>query len=139
MDQTISKLIKKYKTNDPFAIATSMNILIRFADLPEGTRGFYYRILRRRFIVLSNDLTDEWSRFVCAHELGHDRLHPGLNSFWLDAHSFTNPGKYERQANTFAIKLLTAGDSPQQEESIEEYFSRLNIPKTLTSLYIPSN
>ncbi|ETT32169.1 ImmA/IrrE family metallo-endopeptidase [Paenibacillus sp. FSL R5-808] len=135
MDSTIHKLVQKFKTNNPFEIANELNILIRYAELGEGTRGLYYRKLRRRFIVIDNGLNEIWQTFVCAHELGHDRLHPGLSQFWIDEHTFFNVGKFERQANTFAVKLLTHMIKQEQEEPLEHYLLRCGIPKELHKIY----
>lgn len=135
MDKLILKLIRRFKTNDPYEIASGLNILVRYADLDESTRGFYYRTLRRRFIVLNNNLDEQWMRFVCAHELAHDRLHPGLSQFWLDEQSFYNPGKYERQANKFAVKLLSTGDCIKSGESIRDMLLRNNIPPQMDKFY----
>lgn len=55
----------------------------------------YYRKMRRRCIVIHNNLDENWQRMVCAHELAHDQLHPGLNRFWLDQNAFFNTEKYE--------------------------------------------
>lgn len=128
MDELILNLIKKYKTNCPFELSRALGIHIRFMDLGEGTKGLYYRKLRRRFIVIHNELPLEWQRFVCAHELGHDRMHKGINRFFLEESSYFCPGKLERQANSFAVKLLLANSSPEQGESLEVYYSRLGIP-----------
>lgn len=132
MDQLIHSLIRKYKTNCPFQLAERLNISVWFCDLGDQTRGIYYRKLRRRFIAIHEGLDDPWKRFVCAHELGHDRLHPGLSRFWLDEHSFFNAGKFERQANKFAIRLLTAGDSPRRGESISDFLRRNNVPPEMS-------
>lgn len=136
MDDTIRKLIRKHKTNDPFIIANQLNINIWFQDLGESTRGIYIRKLKRRYIIIHNSLDEHWQRFICAHELGHDRLHPGLNRFWLDEHSFYNAGKYERQANKFAIRLLTANDYLLSGDSLTEFLSRNNIPPELSKFYL---
>lgn len=40
MDDIIHKLVRRFKTNDPFEIAKGLNILIRHAELDPGTRGF---------------------------------------------------------------------------------------------------
>lgn len=135
MDTTIHKLVRKFKTNDPFEIAKGLNILIRYAEFDEGTRGLYYRKLRRRFIVIHNGLDEQWQKVVCAHELGHDRLHPGISRFWLDEHTFFNAGKFEKQANVFALKLLTYSTTQDEDESFENYLLRCGIPKDLHKLY----
>jgi len=132
MDSMIRQLIRKYKTNCPFELANCLNINVWFRDLGKSTRGLYVRKLRRRYIVIHEGLDDQWKRFVCAHELGHDRLHPGLSRFWLDEHSFFHAGKFERQANKFAIRLLTAGDSPRRGESISDFLRRNNVPPEMS-------
>lgn len=136
MDHIIEKLVKKHKTNNPFEIARELNILIRYVRMDEGTRGLYFRKLRRRFIVIDSGLDENWQRVVCAHELGHDRLHPGLSRFWIDEHTFFNSGKYERQANLFAIRLLTYNIDILEGESQTSYFLRCGIPKELHNTFI---
>ena len=136
MNELILKLIRKFKTNDPFQIAKGLNIHIRYANFEDGTRGLYYRVLRRRFIVIHDQLDEPWQRFVCAHELAHDRLHPGLSRFWLDERSFFNAGKYERQANKFAIRLLTAGDTLRRGESISEFLRRNHVPEEMGKFFM---
>lgn len=135
MNELIYKLIRRFRTNDPYEIAQGLGIHIRFADLGEGTRGLYCKKLRRRFIVINEHLDENWRRFVCAHELAHDRLHPGLSRFWLDEQSFFNVGKYERQANKFAVRLLTAGDPPARGETIEALLQRNGIPEEMQMFY----
>ncbi|MFX3646137.1 MAG: ImmA/IrrE family metallo-endopeptidase [Paenibacillus sp.] len=94
--------------------------------------GGYYRRLRRRFIVIHNGLSEDWQRLVCAHEL--DRLHSGLSQFWIDEHTFFNMGKYERQANLFAIKLLTFSTKRIPGETQEAYLLRCGVPRQLHHL-----
>jgi len=135
MDKIIHQLVRRHKTNNPFVIAEGLKIHIRYADLGKGVRGFYRKTLRRRFIVIHEALSEEWQRFVCAHELGHDRLHPGLNRFWLDDHSLFNVGKFERQANKFAVRLLTSNDSLRRGESIGELLKRNGVPEEMQKFY----
>ena len=135
MDKTIRRLVKRFDTNDPFRIARGLNIHIRYADLDTSTRGLYYRALRRRFIVLNSNTTVFWQRFICAHELGHDRLHPGISRFWLDEHSFFSAGKLERQANQFAVRLLTALDKQGHGESVEQLLRRNGVPIEMAQYY----
>ncbi|KQY87049.1 zinc peptidase [Paenibacillus sp. Root52] len=134
MDDIVQGLIKQFKTNNPFEIAEQLNIHIRYSNLGSSTRGLYYRKLRRRFIVIHEDLSDPWKRFVCAHELGHDRLHPGISRFFIDEQSFFNAGKYERQANQFAVKLLSDGITPEPGETREQLLRRCSVPIELHNL-----
>ncbi|WP_219834967.1 ImmA/IrrE family metallo-endopeptidase [Paenibacillus sp. R14(2021)] len=135
MNEIISKLTRRFQSNDPFEIAAGLGIHIRFADLGPGTRGLYFKKLRRRFIVIHDQLDENWQRFVCAHELAHDRLHPGFSRFWLDEQSFFNVGKYERQANKFAVRLLTAGDALAKGDTIESLLQRNGIPEEMQKYY----
>jgi len=135
MDKTIQMLTKRYRTNCPFYIAKQLNINVWFDDLGDSTRGFYFRKLRRRYICIHNGLSEFWARFVCAHEIGHDRLHPGISRFWLDQHTLFNPGKFERQANRFAVKLLTSLDTPEHGESLEHFLIRNGVPVEMIQYY----
>jgi len=135
LDNTIQKLVRRFKTNDPFIIASGLNIIVKYADLGEGTRGLYYKKLRRRFIVLQEGMDYHWQRLVLAHEIGHDRLHPGISRFWLDEQSFFNAGKYERQANAFAIKLLIHTSNIEQDESVFHFLLRCGIPCEMHQYY----
>lgn len=135
MDKIINPLVRRNGTNCPYTIARSLNISVWFEDLGASTRGFYFRKLRRRYIAIHQDLSEEWQRFVCAHELGHDRLHPGISRFFIEEHSFFNPGKFERQANEFAVKLLTAGDQLQPNESVIELLLRNGVPEEMRRYY----
>ncbi|MDO7907171.1 ImmA/IrrE family metallo-endopeptidase [Paenibacillus sp. JX-17] len=131
MDDLIHRLVRKYRTNCPFELADALGIHIRYADLGSATKGLYFRKLRRRFIVIHNGLIPEWQRFVCAHELGHDRLHKGISRFFMEEHSYFRPGKLERQANRFAVALLGAGQPIESGEPLENYFMRIGIPREL--------
>ncbi|AWP28756.1 ImmA/IrrE family metallo-endopeptidase [Paenibacillus sp. Cedars] len=128
MRELTTKLVKRHKTNCPFTIARELNINISFDDLGENTRGFYYRVLKRRYICIHKDLSDEWKRFVCAHELGHDRLHKGVSQFFVDEHSFFLPGKLERQANEFAVHLLLNGVALDENDTVTSLLARTGIP-----------
>lgn len=136
MDEIIRKLIRKHKTNDPFQIAKQLNINVWYGDLGKSTRGMYVRKLRRRYIIIHENLDEHWQRIICAHELAHDRLHPGISRFYLEEQSFHNAGKYERQANKFAIRLLTANDRLQSGESVQEMLLRNGIPRELSKFYM---
>ncbi len=138
LNELIRRLIHKHRTNCPFDIASALGIHIRYSDLGKTTKGLYFRKLRRRFIVIHNDLTPEWERYVCAHELGHDRLHKGISRFFLEEHSYFQPGKWERQANHFAILLLSEGHPPLPDEPLNTYMSRIGLPQEVSVFWPPS-
>lgn len=105
----VAKLLKKYKTNDPFKIANLENIIV----LPEelgNTYGYYSYHNRFKFIHINNKLDEIKQRFVCAHELGHAKLHPKSNTPFLRANTLFSIEKIEVEANTFAVELLLPDD-----------------------------
>lgn len=74
-------LIKKFDTSNPEQIAKKLNINVRYVDMPNHINGFWKRILRRKFIFVSDRL-DEWQKqTVIAHELGHILLHTHYHHF----------------------------------------------------------
>ncbi|OIJ07645.1 hypothetical protein BKP35_18345 [Anaerobacillus arseniciselenatis] len=103
--ETVTKLIKKHKTNNPFVIADEKNIIIQYADLGD-TYGFFTHASRIKFININNNLDETMQRFVCAHELGHAILHPRSNTPFLKKNTFYSIDKIEVEANTFAVELL---------------------------------
>ncbi|KIL35527.1 zinc peptidase [Gordoniibacillus kamchatkensis] len=131
MARRIGNLVAKYKTNCPFQLSELLRIHVKYAALPDNVRGLYCRTLRRRFIVINEALSEEWQRFVCAHELGHDRLHRGLGYYFIEQHTLFDPRKFERQANEFAVRLLTFGGEQAEDETAETYCMRSGVPREM--------
>lgn len=101
----VSQLMKRYKTNDPFEIASQKGILVLFEEL--GSALGYFNLYKRiKTIHINCNLDDALKRFVCAHELGHALLHPDANTPFLKKNTFYVTDKIEREANTFAVELL---------------------------------
>lgn len=135
MEKIIRRLLKKYRTNCPFRLAAHLNIEVWFEDLGSSTRGMYRKTLRRKYIAIHSGLSKEWQRFICAHELAHAILHPGVSRFWMEQNTFFCVGKYERQASQFAILLLTQMDKPQEGESLQDFLRGKDIPYELHIFY----
>ena len=70
-------LVRRFGTRDPFVIAEGLGIHVYQADF-RRLKGMYRVIKRRRCIFLNAGLDEETARIVCAHEIGHDRLHRDL-------------------------------------------------------------
>lgn len=105
IQDTISHLIKKYGTNNPFELTDAMNITIFYEDL--GTiNGYYNKPLRMKQIHINYNLDERMQKFTCAHELGHAILHPNASTPFLRANTFLSVDKMEIEANTFAAELL---------------------------------
>ena len=73
-----TSLVRRFGTRDPFQIAGELGISILLCEDFGSLKGMYRVIKRNRFIFLNKDLGDRMLRIVCAHELGHDRLHRKL-------------------------------------------------------------
>ena len=102
-----NELVKKYKTRDPFSLASSLGIDVDCADLG-SLKGFYIVYSRNRFVVLNTSLTESLSRIILAHEIGHDRLHRSIaeNGGLKESSFFDMKSKPEMEANVFAANLL---------------------------------
>lgn len=102
----VSTLVHRYRTNDPYELCDYLGIRVWKKPLPASVRGMYIRALRRRYIVINAEIHWQWQRFVCAHELGHDRLHRDIHGCHIDDIDTIRSGKMEFEANTFAAYLL---------------------------------
>lgn len=105
IQNVISRLTKKYKTNDPFELAEMLNISIFYEEL--GTiNGYYNKPLRMKQIHINCNLNDNMKKFTCAHELGHAIFHPNVSTPFLRSQTLLSVNKMEIEANLFAIRLL---------------------------------
>lgn len=103
-----------YETSDPFIISKALGIQIKHRPLG-SLKGFYTVQHNIPYIVINSELDYSTARIICAHELGHDRLHRKLarsrmlNEFEL----YIVNTKAELEANTFAAHLLINDDAIQ--------------------------
>ena len=111
------RLVDKHGTRDPFRIADALDYTIIYTPLV-GVRGFYQYLKRCHIIYLDSELDEATARFVCAHELGHSFLHRGLNRIFMDTRTFIITGRYETEANQFAVDLIYS------DEELQPYLSR---------------
>lgn len=110
----VDKLVKKYKTRDPFELADCLNAIVLSVPL-KGVRGFYQYFKRNDIIYIDSSLPYHEKRLVCAHELGHLIMHRKTNSFKINTYTSLNTSKYEKEANIFAVNLLI------EDSDLEEY------------------
>jgi len=110
IDRLCHALINRYKTNNPFEIADALGICVEY-DRISRLKGYYCCMNRVRMIVINSDLDERLRRLVCAHELGHDRLHYKLAAVSpLRDEGFNSQAKTEIEANRFAAGLLVLDD-----------------------------
>ena len=100
-------LREAYGTKNPFIIAEGLGIVVLFRNLG-SLKGFYTIEKRIPYIVINSSLDEYTAKVVCAHELGHDRLHKRLarNGMLNEYELYLVNTKTELEANTFAAHLL---------------------------------
>lgn len=104
--EVVNYLVQAHGTNDPFDIASALNIHVFKRELHSEIMGFYKYIRRNKFIFINNNLDFEEQRFTCAHELGHSQLHPRISTPFLRSRTLYSLDKIEQEANTFAVEML---------------------------------
>lgn len=102
------KLIRKFKTRDPFAIARELGIEVLLRNDFKRQKGVFKVIANNAFIFINANLSEEMQRLVCAHELGHALLHRslGLQAGLVEFEVFNITTQCEYDANAFAATLL---------------------------------
>ncbi|MGK9253622.1 MULTISPECIES: ImmA/IrrE family metallo-endopeptidase [Paenibacillus] len=126
--QRTRNLFRTYGVTCPFRLSEEMGISVLRHPLPSGMKGFCQHAFRRRFIVLSDRLEEAEAVFVCAHELGHMLLHKGFSHSFITLRTRFVLSRYEREANEFAVKLLTCGERPEEGEQLQSFLRRCGIP-----------
>ena len=116
----VLNLIARNKTRNPFKLVRLLNIEIVYEDLGE-VRGFFKKILRRKYIFINNKLSEFDQKLVCAHELGHAVLHSSNRiQFLIDNTKLLRKSRIEDEANLFASWLLFSGDDVVEEFEFKE-------------------
>lgn len=135
IEDSINKLVKRYKTNNPFEIANAMNILVIKEPLG-SVNGYYNKFVRQKLIHINSELSHNQQLFTCAHELGHAIHHANANTPFLRNNTFYSVNKLERQANMFAALLLIPVDLILHYEgyTLEEIAKTEYIPLELLKL-----
>lgn len=106
----VDKLVRKYKTRDPFEMIKGMNVILVSYPL-DGVRGFYQYFQRNNIIYIDEKLSDHDKMFVLAHEIGHMILHRKQNAIFMDTRTQFKTSRYETEADKFAVELLISDDS----------------------------
>lgn len=101
----VKKLIRKYQTHNPYDLAKSLNIIIKYAPLG-SVNGYYTRAYRQKFIVLNDNLSPEQEQLTLSHEIGHAVLHPAASTPFFKENTLLSVDKMEIEANKFAVELL---------------------------------
>lgn len=104
----VNDLVNSLNTNNPYEIADVLGFFVTERELPSTIDGDRIIIdyLNETHIILNKQLEENKRMFVCAHELGHCLLHEENSQFFIEYSTYQVLGRYEREANEFATKLL---------------------------------
>ena len=99
-----------YGTSDPYELIDALNIHLRVEGGLGSLKGFYSIVLRERYIVINDSLSERDTLLVLGHELGHDRFHQQLAKVapLKDFMLYNMASRAEYEANVFAAELLIA-------------------------------
>ncbi|WP_279041756.1 ImmA/IrrE family metallo-endopeptidase [Brevibacillus borstelensis] len=134
-DDIIGRIIHAHGTNDPHKIAAQSKIMVLFEELGRNIWGYYACINRIPSIHINNRLDEFRTKFAIAHEFGHHKLHPGVNTPFLRKNTLFSVDKIEREANNFAIKLIVGNNTPEYGETKQGFLLRCGIPEEFHVFY----
>ena len=132
------KIREKYAEADPFKLCDEMGIITLFAPMgpaPAACKGFFLTQSRVKSITVNSDLSEDFQRIICAHELGHAMLHrdrSGVNAFH-DFAFFDGVDRLEYEANLFAAELLLPDD-----EVMKILNEDISFFQAAAKLYVPA-
>lgn len=112
LGKSIRKIVayykRKFETNNPFEIADRLGILYQFGNLE--FEGCYMFLKNHRYIFINQNLPENETLLVMAHELGHAILHRKQNCYFIRNKTLLLNSKNEIEANKFAVELLVSDD-----------------------------
>ena len=101
----VKNLIEKYNTRNPYELCRKLKITIICRDLGKP-KGWFQKVLRRKYIFLNGEL-DEYSKLiVLCHELGHAILHHSEKIGFMKTNFLNYTSELEKEANEFAAELM---------------------------------
>lgn len=108
--ENVRILVEKCGSRDPKEICDRMGVYIKYMNLQQKLKGFYFYQSRIHHIVIDENIIDTFRNVLIAHELGHYCLHKeiammkGFHELEVMQERKDNPTEYE--ANLFAAELL---------------------------------
>ncbi len=119
----VANLVKKHGTSNPYLLADGLDISVFRIKLPMAIRGLLVKPLRRKIILLNEQLSDEAGKIVICHEIGHVRLHAGYGYHWHPDRAYFVPCRREREANLFAAHLISHSSHDIDSNLVAEIIS----------------
>ena len=126
-------LCRKYKTRNPYTLASELGIIVQYGEKMDKVRGFYLYDSGIKLICLN--LPNCTERFVLSHEIGHAILHKQSSAPFLQS-TFLSVDKMEREANKFAVELIITDEDLQEhwEYTIDEWAMYYGLPREIIEL-----
>lgn len=132
------KLKAMHNESNPLKLAHCMGIKVLYAPMGKGIeccKGFYLTHSRIHTMTINSDLSSDFQRIICSHELGHAVLHSkeaGVKAFH-DFGLFDASSTFEYEANIFAAELLL-----EDEDVIERLNDDLSFFQAAAELRVPA-
>ena len=131
--KTANEIIRQIEltcgTTEPNEIANVVGLSIRRNSLPDGIDGMYTQINNAFFLVLSDTLDEERTRYLTACGLAC-KHYPTIQHVlfdWKDVEYFP--------VHDFAVKLITYGKAQKESETVFDFFLRTAIPPQVIAGY----
>jgi Zn-dependent peptidase ImmA (M78 family) len=140
----VERILKKYKTRDPYELLDSIGALtiISYEYEPSGLKGYSTIINRTMYAVINGKLSRDERRIAAGHEASHLILHKDeiLASpvrMMKDFNIIDNSGRYEREANAFLADFLVSDEDVLSVLADEDrnFFSAASELKMPTALF----
>ncbi len=102
------RVVKKTGSRDPARIAQELDIELLVRSDFVQQKGAFCLVLGQSFILISDKLSEDETRLVLAHELGHALLHKEIaqKGVLCEYDLFNMSTSIEYEANVFAAELL---------------------------------
>jgi len=137
IEKEAKKLIKEYKTNDPYEICSAMGIQCIRMDMPSDLNGFCYTYDGIKRIYINNSLPKFKQKLICIHELAHLIFHENYNYIFILEHTYFCLDRYDKEVEFFVACFLIPDVSALfQYEGITlgEIAYNFNVPKEYVEL-----
>jgi Zn-dependent peptidase ImmA (M78 family) len=104
----VDELTRKFDTRDPYELCRELGVCIRYKDLGQDIKAYYFYQSRIRNIIINTRVSEIVRRILVSHELGHDRLHKEIAMLkgFQEIELFNRATPAEFEANLFAAELL---------------------------------
>lgn len=136
IEEDAHKIIKMHETSLPSKLAKLCGCEIIYLELGKDTWGFTVKKSRINTIAVNQNLSEKVQEFVIAHELGHARLHKGINTPFLRkvSHGAFIPS-IEYEANRFAFAIMLSGIEDIELFTTYQILEKLDLPLELERFF----